>query len=73
MQITYDPERDILQIVFNSRDVDETARISPHLILDYDNDGLVVGLEIRQASQRVENPMSATFTVGQADLDKPPI
>lgn len=73
MQITYDPQRDILQISFNSREVGETARISPNLILDYDDDGLVVGLELRQASQRVENPMSVTYTVGDADLDKPPI
>jgi uncharacterized protein YuzE len=73
MQITYDPDRDILQIAFNSREVGETAQISPNLILDYDDDGQVVGMELRQASQRVERPMSVTFTVGQADLDKPPI
>ncbi|MGF1566474.1 MAG: DUF2283 domain-containing protein [Nodosilinea sp.] len=73
MQITYDPDRDILQIAFNRREVGETAQISPNLILDYDDDGLIVGLELRQASQRVENPMSVRFTVGEADLDKPPI
>ncbi|HIK43409.1 MAG TPA: DUF2283 domain-containing protein [Leptolyngbyaceae cyanobacterium M65_K2018_010] len=73
MQITYDPERDILQIEFSSREIGETARISPNLILDYDDDGLVVGMEIRQASQRVERPMSVTFTVGPANLDKPPV
>lgn len=73
MQITYDPDRDILQIAFNNREVGETARISPNLILDYDDDGLIVGLEIRQASQRVESPLSVTYTIGPADLDKPPI
>ncbi|MFZ4641344.1 MAG: DUF2283 domain-containing protein [Nodosilinea sp.] len=73
MQITYDPDRDILQIALNSREVGETARISPNLILDYDDDGLIVGLEIRQASERVEIPLSITYTVGPANLDKPPI
>ncbi|PSN15867.1 hypothetical protein C7293_05190 [filamentous cyanobacterium CCT1] len=71
MQIIYDPDRDILQIAFNQREVGETARISPNLILDYDDDGMVVGLELRQASQRVDSPLSVTFTVGDADLEKP--
>ncbi len=71
MQITYDPDRDILQIAFNQREVDETARVSPNLILDYDRDGLIVGLELRQASKRVDNPLSFTFTVGDADIEKP--
>ncbi|MBE9157335.1 DUF2283 domain-containing protein [Nodosilinea sp. LEGE 06152] len=71
MQITYDPDRDILQIAFNQRDVDETARVSPNLILDYDEDGLIVGLELRQASRRVDSPLSVTFTIGDADLEKP--
>ncbi len=71
MQITYDPNRDILQIAFNQREVDETARVSPNLILDYDEDGLIVGLELRQASKRVDNPLSFTFTVGDADIEKP--
>ena len=71
MKITYDPERDILQIAFSSGDIDETARLSPNLILDDDDD--VVGMEIRQASQRVESPMTVCFTVGPANMDKPPI
>jgi uncharacterized protein YuzE len=71
MQITYDPDRDILQIAFNQSEVGETARVSPNMILDYDDDGLIVGLELRQASKRVDNPMSVTFTVGDADLEKP--
>jgi uncharacterized protein YuzE len=71
MQITYDPDRDILQIAFNDSEVDETARASPNLILDYDDDGLIVGLELRQASKRVASPLSVTFTIGEADLEKP--
>ncbi|MFZ4677577.1 MAG: DUF2283 domain-containing protein [Nodosilinea sp.] len=71
MQITYDPDRDILQIAFNTSEVGETAQISPNLILDYDDDGLLVGLELREASQRVDSPLSVTFTVGDADLEKP--
>lgn len=71
MKILYDPERDILQISFNDSVVDETAQIARGLILDYDDDGQVIGLELRQASQRVPNPYQAVFEVGMANLEKP--
>jgi uncharacterized protein YuzE len=71
MQITYDPEKDILQIALNTCKVVETAQVTPNLILDYDDDGLVIGLELRQASTRVDDPMAITYKVGAANLDKP--
>jgi len=40
-------------------------------VLDYDDDGLVIGLELRRASNRIDNPMGVAFAIGQANLDKP--
>jgi uncharacterized protein YuzE len=71
MQITYDPEKDILQIALNERQAVETAQITPNFILDYDDDGAVIGIEIRRASQRVDNPMAVAYQVGAANTDKP--
>ena len=71
MRIIYDPGKDILQIALNTREVVETAQISPDLVLDYDDDGLVIGLELRRASNRIDNPMGVAFAIGQANLDKP--
>jgi uncharacterized protein YuzE len=71
MRIIYDPDQDIVQIALNDREVVETAQITPNLVLDYDDDGLVIGLELRQASKRIENPMGVSFEVGPANLDKP--
>ena len=71
MKIVYDPERDILQISFNDRVIDETTQIARGLILDYDEDGQVIGLELRRASERVHNPCQAVFEVGLANLEKP--
>mgnify|MGYP006277462083 FL=1 len=71
MRIIYDPDKDIVQIALNDREVVETAQITPNLVLDYDDDGLVIGLELRQASKRIENPMGVSFEVGHANLDKP--
>lgn len=71
MRIIYDPDQDIVQISLNQREVVETAQITPNLVLDYDDDGLVIGLELRQASKRINNPQGISFEIGKANLDKP--
>jgi uncharacterized protein YuzE len=40
-------------------------------VLDYDKDGDLIGLEIRQASTKVENPYAIAYVVGEANVDKP--
>jgi uncharacterized protein YuzE len=72
MKVTYDSDQDILQISFNKRLVEETTQIAPGLILDYDEDGRVIGLELRQASKKVDNPYEMTYLIGEANGDKPP-
>ena len=71
MKVTYDPQKDILQIAFSSRLIEETTQITPGMILDYDEDGRVVGLELRKASERVDNPYEIKYQVGEADQSKP--
>jgi uncharacterized protein YuzE len=71
MKITYDPDQDILQISFNKSLIEETTQIAPGLILDYDEDGRVIGLELRQASKKVDDPYEMTYLVGEANGDKP--
>lgn len=73
MKLVYDPARDILQMSFNNATIEETAQLSPGIILDYDEDGNVIGLELRQASKKVDNPNSMTYLMGDANLDKPPL
>jgi uncharacterized protein YuzE len=63
MKITYDPEVDVLRVVFSSTPVEESDEEKPGMILDYDKDGNVVGLEILDASKRVENPRSVEYAV----------
>ncbi len=71
MKVVYDPDLDILQITFVEAIVEETAQISPGLILDYDIDGNVLGLELKQASTRLDRPYAITYLVGAANCDKP--
>lgn len=63
MKVSYDAEVDILRIRFNSRAVEESDEDKPGVILDYDAEGFVVGLEILNASRRIENPRSVEVAI----------
>lgn len=63
MKVTYDPEVDILRIELSRTAIEESDEDKPGIILDYDADGNVVGIEILDASQRVENPRAFEYQV----------
>jgi uncharacterized protein YuzE len=71
MKVVYDPDKDILQIALNESIVEETAQIAPGLVLDYDGDGTVIGVELRKASTRVDSPYAISYLIGAANMDKP--
>jgi uncharacterized protein YuzE len=63
MKITYDPEVDVLRILFSNTPIEESDGDKPGMVLDYDKDGNIVGLEILDASKRMENPRSIEYAV----------
>jgi uncharacterized protein YuzE len=63
MKVTYDPKVDVLRIVWSSAPIEESDEEKSGVILDYDKDGNIVGLEILDASLRVENPRSVEYAV----------
>ena len=63
MKVTCDPEVDVLRILFRDVPIEESDEDKPGVILDYDKDGNLVGMEVLNASQRVENPRSVDYTV----------
>ncbi|WP_373541215.1 DUF2283 domain-containing protein [Chamaesiphon sp.] len=71
MKVIYDPDKDILQIIFIATTVEETAQLAPGLVVDYDVDGNTIGLEIAKASTKVDNPYDISYRVGEANGDKP--
>lgn len=56
MKVTYDSQVDVLRILFRDAPIQESDENNPCVILDYDKDGNLVGLEILNASQRIEKP-----------------
>jgi uncharacterized protein YuzE len=65
MKVKYDPEVDVLSIVLSDAPVEESDEDKPGVILDYDKDGNVVGLEILDASRRMGNPMSVEYAIAR--------
>ncbi len=63
MKITYDPTVDVLRIFFADREIEESDEEKPGVILDYDKNGNIVGMEILEASKRVENPRAVEYAV----------
>jgi uncharacterized protein YuzE len=52
MKLRYDPEVDVLSIVLSDAKVHESDEDKPGIILDYDHNGNIGGLEILDASKR---------------------
>ena len=63
MKVTYDQGVDVLRVVFSDARIQESDEDKPGVVLDYDKDGNVVGIEILNASKRVENPRSVEYAV----------
>lgn len=63
MKVTYDPEVDVVRIVLSNAPIEESDEDKPGVIIDYDKEGNVVGLEILDASKRMENPRSVEYLV----------
>jgi len=63
MKITYDVEVDVLRILFSDAPVEKSDEEKPGIILDYDENGHIVGMEILDASRQMPNPRSIEYAL----------
>jgi len=63
MKVTYDTHADTLRIILTDTAIGESDEDKPGVILDYDAAGNVVGMEILDASQRMEIPDAVEYAV----------
>ena len=61
MKLKYDQEVDVLSIEFSNAVVEESDEETPGIILDYDQTGKIVGIEILNVSKRIENPRALEY------------
>ena len=63
MKVVYDPEVDVLRILFSSAPIEESDEDKHGVILDYDVGGNIVGMEILDASKRMENQRAMEYAI----------
>ncbi len=63
MKVIYDRETDTLTVIFAETPVVESDEDKPGVILDYDEAGNLVSLEILDASRRVSVPGRIEYQV----------
>jgi len=61
MKVAYDEEVDVLTITFSSAPVSDSDEVKPGVIFDYDETGNTIGIELLDASRRVDNPYSLSY------------
>jgi uncharacterized protein YuzE len=54
MKLSYYPETDSLYIDLSARPSSESREVSDGVVLDYDDDGNLVGIDIDNASQKLD-------------------
>lgn len=63
MVIRYDKAIDVIYIKFSDNKVAESDEEKPGIILDYDESGNVVGIEVLNASSKMNQPNGVTYEV----------
>ena len=63
MKVIYDQTADTLTIMFTEASIAESDEDKPGVILDYDDKGNLVSLEIMDASLRVSIPSKIEYQV----------
>ncbi|MCC5942196.1 MAG: DUF2283 domain-containing protein [Balneolaceae bacterium] len=63
MNIKYDQAADAMYLKFSDEEVVESDEDKPGIIIDYDESGNVVGIELLDASKRTKNPGSLLYEV----------
>jgi uncharacterized protein YuzE len=57
VSMKYDPQVDVLRLRFNDATIEESEQVEPGVILDFDEAGNIVGVELLDASQLIHKPI----------------
>ncbi len=57
MKLEFDPEADAVYLEISDADVERSEQIRPGVVIDFDFDGNVVGVEVLYAGKRTRTPL----------------
>ncbi len=69
MKILYDRETDTLTIIFREAHISESDEIKEGIIIDYDNEGKAVSIELLDASKNISEPTGILYEIKE-DIHK---
>lgn len=69
MKIRYDKETDIVYIRFSDLKIVESDQEKPGIILDYAEDGRIVGIEVLHASENMVNENGILYEVAYNNIN----
>ncbi|MCH8897419.1 MAG: DUF2283 domain-containing protein [Chloroflexi bacterium] len=61
MKVTYDSATDTLTVILKDGPISESDEDKPGIVLDYDEHGDLVSLEVLDASRRFSDPLNVEF------------
>ena len=67
MKVIYDRDTDTLSIILRPGKVADSDEVSEGLILDYDQAGRLVSIELLDASEQVNRPHAVEFALAGQD------
>ena len=67
MKIAYYPETDSMYIDLSSKESSDSNEVSPGIVLDYDSEGNLVGIDIDNASKKMD---LKELTLSKIPVDK---
>ena len=72
MKVAYDEEVDVLTITLSNAPIVDSDEVQPGIIFDYDKAGNTVGIELLDASRRVDNPYSLSYDYARLNTNEHP-
>ena len=67
MKIIYDQETDTMTVIFEESSVEESDEAKTGIIIDYDNQGDIVSIEILDAKKRITQPTQVVYQIEEWD------
>lgn len=68
MKVIYDKETDTMDLIFHEGKVSESDELRDSIIIDYDEEGRIIAIEILNATKHVAQPSSIAYELKEATV-----